>query len=108
MAVTAAMVGCERCRHHPPNGNFAANSPGPLDRHTKADECDLRRVDNAEYSLDAALSEIGHRDRRIGELGAAQCAAARAGNEISQLDHQLIKRKPIDIMDGRRDEAAAA
>ena len=57
MAVAGAMVGRERRRQHPSSGNFATGDPGSLDWRTKADKRHLRRVDNAEYSLDAPLPE---------------------------------------------------
>ena len=86
--------------------HLSRDSPGPFDGHTKADKRDLGRIDDAEHRLDAALSEIGDRDRRIRQLGAAQRAAARAGDEISQLRHQLVERQLVCVADGRCDQPA--
>src|SRR6516225_4021116 len=108
MSIAGTVVGRERCHQYAPSSNLAADSPGPLDWHAEADERDLGWVDNAEHSLDAPSAEISDRDRRIGELGAAQRAAARSCDEIAQLGHQLVERKLVRVVNGGRDEATAA
>ena len=84
MAVARAVIGRQRRR-------AAAAAPRPSRRPThgrsrdpaEAHERHLRRIDDAEGGLDALLAEVGHRDRRIGELGAAQRAGAGARDEIA-------------------------
>src|SRR5208282_2813397 len=108
MAVARAVVGGEGCRQHMPSGYLPGDDPWPFDRHAKADERDLRRVDDAEHRFDAALAEIGDRDRRIRQLGAAQRPAASAGDEVAQPRHQLVERKFVRVANSRCDEATAA
>jgi hypothetical protein len=76
MTIAGAVVGGKGCCHHAPGGDLPADDPGPLGRHAEADERDLRRVDDPEHGFDAALSEVGDRDRRVRKLGAAQGTAA--------------------------------
>ena len=66
------------------------------------------RVDHAEHLLGALLAEVGHGDRGLAHLGAAQGAGPGPADQVAERPHQRVEREPVGIVDRRGDEATAA
>src|SRR5512145_697594 len=106
MAVADAVVAGERGVDDAARADHAVLGPRTFDDRAEADDGHLRRIDDGEEALAPALSEARDGDRRIGELGTAQTAAANAGYEVAQRDHDVVETLARDVVDGRGDETA--
>ncbi len=73
----------------------------------EAHERNLGRVDDAEDRICALITEIGDRDRGVGELRASEAAGPGAFHKILQRLHELGKAELIGVVDGWGDEATA-
>ena len=71
--------------------NWPSEIHGRSTMRPEADDRDLRREDDPEHGLDAALAEARDGDRRVGHLGAAQRAGTRTRDEVAEGVHQLVE-----------------
>ena len=108
MAVARPVIGGEADRDERPFLDPAIRHPRALGDPSEADDRDLRRVDDADHRVGPALAEAGHGHRRVGQFGAAQAAGARPADEIAKRRHEIGQRLLVGIVDGRRNEPAAA
>ena len=108
MSVGCTMVGGEAGCHDGPRFDGRSDDPGSQRRRAESENCHLRRIDHAEQDIDAVIAEAGDRDRRIGELGAAQRPGANPGDEIAQSPISSSRRLAVDVMDGGCHQPAAA
>ena len=107
MAVGDSVVGGQARVHDRAREDLPLRDPRPLDERAEPDDRDLRREDDAEDALDAALADARDGDRRLRHLRAPQRAGPRAGDEVAERVHQLLDRELVGVVDRRRDEAAA-
>ena len=108
VAVGGAVVGGQRGDHHRPDAQQAVDRPRPLGDAAEADERDLGRVDHPVHRLDPLVAEVGHGDRGVGQLRAAQPPGTGPGDQVTQLGHQLAGIQVVGVVDGGGDQAAAA
>src|SRR6516165_3284408 len=108
VTITCSMVGGERGLHSGDVPDSAVDSADSLGGAAETDDGYLWRVDNAEDRIDDLVTEIGHRDGRVGHLRTPQGERACPRHEIGEIVHQFVQLLVRDVMYGRRDETTTA
>src|SRR5512147_2579674 len=80
-AVGHAVVGAERQRHDGDRLDAAVDHPRPHDDRSRADDSDLRWLDDGKYGVHRRVAQARQDDRRRRKLARPQSASARPHHE---------------------------
>lgn len=102
------MIGRQRDSYHGPRADGTVNDPWPRHDFAEADNRHLWWIDDSVKRFDPAFPKARDRDRRVGNLRAADAAGPRALHKVAHLAHQRVERQLIGIVQRRRRQPAAA